>query len=137
MLFRSVEALRAQNMKKMVLISPYVKSHNEHEIEYLSALGFSVVHDVALALPPSDGYLAYPPRSWCEVIRANLRDEADGYFLSCTNTTQIETIAPMEPELKKPIVNSNQATIWAALKRVAGKLGGMPEAPALGSLMWR
>jgi maleate isomerase len=132
-----VEALRAQNMKKMVLISPYVKSHNEHEIEYLSALGFSVVHDVALALPPSDGYLAYPPRSWCEVIRANLRDEADGYFLSCTNTTQIETIAPMEPELKKPIVNSNQATIWAALKRVAGKLGGMPEAPALGSLMWR
>lgn len=132
-----VEAFRASNMRKLVIVSPYVQSHNDHEIEYLSALGFETLHDVALNLPPSDGYLAFPPARWLDVVRANLRDAADGYFLSCTNTTQIDTIATLEPELGKPVINSNQATIWASLKRIAGKIGGMPSVPALGGLMTR
>ncbi len=132
-----VEALRASNMKKLVIISPYQQSHNDHEKAYLSALGFETLHDVALNLPPSDGYLSFPPAKWIEVVRANLRARADGYFLSCTNTTQIDTIATLEPELGKPVLNSNQATIWAALKRIAGKIGGMPRVPELGGLMTR
>ena len=68
-------------------------------------------------------------------MRANLRDEADGYFLSCTNTTQIDAIATLEPELAKPVVNSNQATIWAAMKHLSEKLGPRPPAPELGRLM--
>ncbi len=132
-----VEALKASQIKKMVLISPYVQASNDHEIDYLSALGFETLHNVALAVPPSDGYLSIAPSRWREIVRANLRDAADGYFLSCTNTTQIETITTLEPELGKPVVNSNQATIWASLKRLSGKLGGMPSIPALGSLMRR
>ena len=132
-----VEALRASHIKKLVLVSPYVQSHNDHEIEYLNALGFATVHDVALNVPPSDGYLSVSPARWCDIVRANTRDAADGYFLSCTNTTQIDTIATLERELGKPVINSNQATIWASLKRVASQLGGMPQRAELGSLMQR
>ena len=131
-----VEALRASAMKKMVLISPYPQSHNDHEKEYLEALGFKVVHDVALGVPSVD-YPHVPPSKWLEVTRANLRDEADGIFLSCTNTTQIDIIALLEAELGKPVVNSNQATIWASLKRLAPKLGQITPPAALGSLMGR
>jgi maleate isomerase len=130
-----VEALRASHIKKMVLVSPYVQASNDHEIEYLAALGFETLHDVALAVPASDGYLSVSPSRWCDIVRANLREAADGYFLSCTNTTQINTITTLEPELRKPVVNSNQATIWASLKRLSGKLGGMPRIPELGGLM--
>ncbi len=130
-----VEALRASDMRKIVIVSPYHQAHNDSEKAYLSALGFETVHDVALGLPPSDGYLAYPPAQWIEVVRANQRAAADGYFLSCTNTTQIDAIPALERELGKPVLNSNQATIWACLKRVAGKIGGMPRVPALGGLM--
>ena len=130
-----VEAFRASGMTKIVLVSPYVQSHNDHEIAYLLEQGFETLHDVALNASPSDGYLAIPPSRWCDVVRANMRDDADGYFLSCTNTTQIDTIATLELEMQKPVINSNQATIWAGLKRIAGKLGGMPQIPALGALM--
>ena len=130
-----VEALRASHIEKMVLISPYVQASNDHEIEYLAALGFETLHDVALAVPPGDGYLSVSPARWCDIVRANLRDAADGYFLSCTNTTQIDTIPVLEPELGKPVINSNQATIWASLKRLSEKLGGMPEISGMGSLM--
>jgi len=131
-----VEALRASAMTKMVLISPYPQSHNDHEKDYLEALGFKVLHDVALGVPSID-YPHVPPSKWLEVARANLRDDADGIFLSCTNTTQIDIIALLEAELGKPVVNSNQATIWASLKRLAPKLGQITPPAALGSLMGR
>ena len=131
-----VEALRASAMTKMVLISPYPQSHNDHEKDYLEALGFEVIHDVALGVPSVD-YPHVPPSQWLEVTRANWRDEADGIFLSCTNTTQIDIIALLEAELGKPVVNSNQATIWASLKRLAPKLGPTTPPAALGSLMGR
>ena len=132
-----VEAFHASGVRRLVIISPYVQSHNDHEKEYLAALGFETVHDVALNLPPSDGYLAFPPSGWIETTLANRRAEADGYFLSCTNTTQIDAIPALERELGKPVINSNQATMWAALKRVADHIGGMPHIAELGGLMAR
>ena len=123
-------------MTKMVLISPYPQSHNDHEKDYLEALGFKVLHDVALGVPSID-YPHVPPSKWLEVARANLRDDADGIFLSCTNTTQIDIISALEAETGKPVVNSNQATIWAALKRLEQKLGHSPRPASLGALMRR
>ena len=71
-----------------------------------------------LALPGSDDYLAQPPERWVELAVGNARPAADGYFLSCTNTTQIEAIADIERALGKPVVNSNQAVLWGALRRL-------------------
>ncbi len=131
-----VEALRASAIRSMVIVSPYSQSHNDHEKAYLEALGFSVVHDVALGVPSVD-YPHVPPAKWLDVTRDNLRDEADGIFLSCTNTTQIDVIAALEAQTGKPVVNSNQATIWASLKRLAPKLGAPATHVALGALMRR
>ena len=61
------------------------------------------------------------PREWTELARQHDRPEADGIFLSCTNTTQIEAIADIERALGKPVVNSNQAVLWGCVKRL--KLG--------------
>jgi maleate isomerase len=129
-----VEAFRASAMRRIVLVSPYRQSHNDHEIAYLRALGFDTIHDVALDLSRSDGYLAAPPSQWVETVLANRRAEADGYFLSCTNTTQIDAVATLEAALGKPVVNSNQATIWAAMKRLAEKLGPQSAPTGLGAL---
>ncbi|HWO43275.1 MAG TPA: hypothetical protein VNO43_15840 [Candidatus Eisenbacteria bacterium] len=112
-----VQALRRLGVKKLVLVSPYVKKTNEHESRYLLASGFEVIHDVGLGLT-SEGYSAVTPEEWIRVVSENARPEADGYFLSCTNTRMIEAIRELEQRLDRPIVSSNQAALWACLKKL-------------------
>jgi len=129
------EALDALQLKRLILLTPYDQDTNDHEIDYIRQIGLTVVHDVALALPGSDQYLAQPPERWVALAVEHARDGADGYFLSCTNTTQIEAIEPIERRLGKPVVNSNQAVLWACMKRLRPKLGGAEPAPGLGRLV--
>ena len=110
-------AMNHLGIKKLVLISPYVKQTNEHEIQYLSECGFNVVHEHGLALD-SDGYIAVTPQEWIKVVKENSRPDADGYLLSCTNTRTIEAIEELEGALGKPVITSNQATLWACLKKL-------------------
>ena len=110
-------------IKKLVLISPYVKETNAHEVKYLNEAGYTVVHELGLGLEPH-AYAQVTPAEWQKVVKENTRAEADGYFLSCTNTRMIEAIDDLEKDLDKPVVNSNQATIWACLKRLGLKHSG-------------
>lgn len=130
-----VEALRALAIRRPVLVSPYVQATNDHEKDYLARLGVTVVNDVALDLKGGDEYLTVPPERWVEVARDAMRPDADGLLLSCTNTTQIEAIAPLERALGLPVVNSNQAVLWAAMRRLGDRLGGAKLAPELGRLV--
>ena len=125
-----LEALQALGLKKLVVLSPY--RSNQAVIDYLKATGFAVVHDVALGLKSLE-FADVTPREWTELARQHDRPEADGIFLSCTNTTQIEAIEAIERETGKPAVNSNQATLWAALKR-APAFGAIPRIAGLGRL---
>lgn len=133
------QAFDALGIRRYVLVSPYEADVNAHEIRYFKAIGLDCVHDVALGLkPPSDAYVAAPPLLWRDVTLANAREQADGYFLSCTNTTQIDVIEVLESALGKPVVNSNQATIWAVLRLLAAKIGRVATpSSALGALAMR
>ena len=59
-----------------------------------------------------------PQGEWTDLTVENCRPEADGYFLSCTATSMIDAIEDVERRLDKPVVNSNQAVLWAALRRL-------------------
>jgi maleate isomerase len=128
------DALHALGLHKLVLLSPY--QSNASIIAYLAAAGFTVVSDVALKCATAAEFETITPQRWVELARENDRPEADGIFLSCTNTTQIEAVAAIEEALGKPVVNSNQAVLWGCLKRLKGKLGDAFSTPEnLGQLM--
>jgi maleate isomerase len=126
------DALRALRLTKLVVLSPYMS--NASIIAYLGAAGFTVVKDVALKCATAADFETVTPQRWLELAQDNDTPEADGIFLSCTNTTQIEAVTAIEAALGKPVVNSNQAVLWGCLKRLKDKLGrGAP--PDLGLLM--
>jgi maleate isomerase len=127
-----VEALNALGIKKLVIVSPY--QDNDVIVAYLQSCGFTVVHDVALRLNGHEASAA-TPQKWVETTLEHARADADGYFLSCTNTTQIEAIEDLEAALGKPVVSSNQAVLWGAVKRLKAKLGDDVAMPHLGRLM--
>jgi maleate isomerase len=128
-----LEALKSLGMRRVVLFSPYPQVTNDHEKSFLAVHGIEVVSDVALAAGMSDDYIRVPATRWIELAREYARVPADGYFLSCTNTTQIEAVETIERESGKPAVNSNQATLWASLKRLALP-DGVPRIVGLGRL---
>jgi maleate cis-trans isomerase len=123
------QAFDKLGIKRLVLISPYVKATNQLEVSYLAETGYTVLHEIGLALD-SHAYASVTPEEWKQVVQENTRPAADGYFLSCTNTRMIEAVPDLERDLNKPVVNSNQATIWACLK----KLGIAHTDKRLGSL---
>ena len=127
------DALRALELRRLVVLSPY--QSNDNIIDYLAAAGFTVVNDVALKCKTAADFEAITPQHWLELAKEADRPDADGIFLSCTNTTQIEAVAAIEEALGKPVVNSNQAVLWGCLKRLKQKLGGVPPMPDLGRLM--
>jgi len=46
-------------------------------------------------------------------------DDADAYFVSCANIRSIDVIEALEDQLNRPVITSNQAALWSAL-RLAG-----------------
>jgi len=112
-----IQAFDRFGIKKLVLISPYVKATNQLEVNYLTETGYTVLHELGLGLE-THAYSKVTPQEWRSIVKENTRTDADGYFLSCTNTRMIEAIEDLEKDLDKPVINSNQATIWACLKKL-------------------
>jgi maleate isomerase len=127
-----LEALQALGMKKVVLLTPY--KSNKAVIDYLTAAGVRVLRDIAMKLEAKD-FGTVTPSQWAQMAKDLDGPDSDGVFLSCTNTRQIEAIADIEKALGKPVVNSNQAVLWGAVKRLRGALGPLAPMPQLGRLM--
>lgn len=130
-----VEAMNALNIKRPILISPYVQATNDREIAYLRDRGITVPRDVALAIGGGALYPTISPQRWHEIALEAAVSDGDGYFLSCTNTSQIEAVNSIEAATGKPVVNSNQAAIWLCLNRLAARLDPADPPAPIGRLM--
>ena len=113
-----VEALNSLGVGKLVLITPYDEATGQKETRYLEEAGFEVIHELGLGLTGVDEYIMVPAQRWQQIAISNARDDADGYLLSCTNTNMIAVIEACESHLGKPVITSNQAVLWACLKRL-------------------
>jgi maleate isomerase len=110
-------ALRALGARRLVLVTPYPPEANAHEREFFAEAGLEVVRDRALDLPRTGGgYAAAPPSLWLEVTQAEADPRADAYLLSCTTIQTIDIIEELEARLARPVVTSNQATLWYCLR---------------------
>ena len=113
-----IEVLNSLGVGKLVLITPYDEATGQTETRYLEDAGFEVIHELGLGLTSVDEYIMVPAQRWQQIAISNARDDADGYLLSCTNTNMIAVIEACEKHLGKPVVTSNQAVLWACLKRL-------------------
>lgn len=109
-------AFAALKAKRIVLVTPYIESVNLREIEFLAHYGYEVVSDVGLGLLEGTGMAAVTPAQWVDLVRNHRDDSADVYFLSCTAINVTSIIEPLERELGRPVVTSNQAMLWHCLQ---------------------
>jgi maleate isomerase len=110
---RAFDALGA---RRIVLITPYSAATTEHEAEFLRQAGYDVLWAQGFALAGSDAYCATPPQFWRDQAIEAARPEADAYLISCANISVFGVIRELEARLERPVVTSNQAVIWDALR---------------------
>ena len=113
-----LDALRAVGATSLAVATPYLEELNVIERQFLEASGFAVVSIAGLGCATD-----------AEIGRLELADavalvervdtpEADAVFISCTNLHCLPAIASLEWQLGKPVVTSNIAGAWAALRQI-------------------
>lgn len=126
-----LEGLRALKARRIVLVTPYIDAvvaretafFEWHGIEVLTALGADINGNWEMAQEPE--------QRWQEMCLAAQDDRAEAYVLSCTAIRTHDIIAPLEEALKRPVLTSNQALAWLALRRT----GAAQARPGFGRLM--
>lgn len=111
-----VESLRELEAEKVVVATPYIEELNELERNFLESQGFEVLKMRGLGLVRNLDIGREPPSTAYRLAREVFRPEADAVFISCTNFRTIEIIEALEADLRRPVVTSNQASIWKALR---------------------
>jgi maleate isomerase len=98
------------------VVTPYTDEINEGLTTFLTAHGFDVLSMAGQQIVPNVEIGAQAPETIVAFAKANLDPAANGLFLSCTNWRAMEVAERLERETGKPVVTSNQATLWAALR---------------------
>ena len=115
-----VEALRALGIRKLLLVGPYPHAIMKAEVKFLEFYGFEVPCYETFDCMTSEKNRALTSEQIAQRVldmRAVI-DDCDGVFVSCTNILVMDQIEILELALGKPIVTSNQATLWSIFRKM-------------------
>src|SRR5690606_20147215 len=120
-----VAALRALNVERIALATPYVRFVNEAEVRFLERHGFKVTSVYCLETCHTQeerrAINRVPPETIMRMAREADRPNAQAIFISCTALATIGMIDELEKTFAKPVVTSNQASFWSCLRLVGVK----------------
>jgi maleate cis-trans isomerase len=133
-----VDALAALGVRKVSIATPYHDVINDHERVFLAENGIETLAIAGLGLgangPVDFPLIAQTPLEKIDAhVRAVVVPGSDACLITCTDFPTLLLHERLETDLRLPVVTSNQATLWAALRRA-----GIADAiPRLGVLFQR
>jgi arylmalonate decarboxylase len=115
-----VDAMRALGARRIALATPRTEFVNRKEVSWLEEQGFQVTsyHGLQLGETAEERFNIgrVPVDVAFRLAKMVDRPDAELVFISCTNLPSLEVIARIEQEIGKPVVTSNQATMWSCLR---------------------
>ena len=128
-----VAALRALGITRPAIATSYLADIDARLVAVLRQSGFEVAAIRGLGLKRSIDMGKVLPDETYKLAREVARSatDPDGIFISCGNLRSFEAIEPLEADTGLPVVTSNQAGLWQALR-----MAGVDERlPRLGRLL--
>jgi maleate cis-trans isomerase len=129
-----VAALRFFGARRVSVATPYPDWNNGRLRAYLEASGFEVLNlegEPNAARSGNQGINDRDPEEVVAFASRVCRPEADALLCSCTAWRSLEAVAELERRTGKPVVTSNQASVWAAFRAI----GLTPEIHGFGRLL--
>ena len=120
-----IEALGYLAVRRVALATPYLDSVNTLERAFFESRGVTVVACRGLGLS-GRAIREVPPERVVELVRQTDCPEAEAIYVSCTDLRALEAVDALEAERGKPVLTSNQVTLWALLRacRWSGAIPG-------------
>ena len=116
----AVAALAALQVRRIALLTPYIRSINDFMHNYIEARGTAVTRIASFEHADDNEVARIDAASLCAgVAQLALHDDADAVFVSCTSLRVGTLIPQLEAMTGKPVISSNFAMAWHAL-RLAG-----------------
>ncbi len=111
-----VGAFRSLGVRTVAIVAPYMPAVVDGEAAFLSAHGIEVLARRPLGLRAQE-FVGISPSEWRKhAVELAAECDPDAVFLSCANVRTLELIDDLERELGKPVVTSNQAAFWGAVR---------------------
>jgi maleate isomerase len=113
-----VEAFTALNVKKIVVTTPYKSAVNHAEKKFLEENGFTVLRLHGVESPEPKFVPQIFPEEMYRLTKEAFQGDAEAIFISCTGLHVDTIIDLLEDDFQRPVITSNQATLWSALKKI-------------------
>ncbi len=111
-------ALRAVGATSLAIATPYMDDLNRIERAFFAESGFRVAEIAGLGCATDAEIGRLEPEEAAVLAERVDTPDVDAVFISCTNWHCLPAVASMERRFGKPVVTSNQAGAWAALRRI-------------------
>jgi maleate isomerase len=112
----ALAAFRALRLRRIAVLTPYPRDINEQVRRYLAERELEIAAFGSFGKPTDPEIAAIAPDSIVSAARSLDAPDIDGIFLSCTGMRGLAAVAPLEAALGKPVVSSNQALAWHAMR---------------------
>jgi len=115
-------ALKALGIKRLSMATPYNDATNEKESAFIERHGFEVSAMKGLGLGGTlekiQKISRVPPSDIFAHAKSVDRDDAEAILICCTDFGSTGIVEDLEKDLGKPVITSNSASFWHALRRV-------------------
>ena len=140
-----LEAMQVLGFRRMAVVTPYPDVVNDRLRAFFEGNGIEVASLETFDQPSVWAHADNSPESIYQMACKAYTDKADGLFISCTQMRAIDVADQLERDLGIPVVAANQASFWAALRRIGlkdrvkgfGRLFEIEELPNASSAQWR
>src|SRR5262249_59680334 len=130
--------LRFLGGRRVSVATPSPEWNNKQLRTSLEAMGFEVLNvegEPQAAASGNQGINDHDPEEVVAFASGVCRPEADALLCSCTAWRSVEAVGELERRTGKPVVTSNQASIWASFRPLGlttpiKGFGRLLEAPA-------
>ena len=115
----AAEGFRKLGVGRVSVLTPYSDSINQPMAAFLAENGIEVTAMDSFDIASDVDVSRVPPEAIIEAAVAVDRPDSEAVFVSCTALRAATAVAAMEERIGKPVIASNQALLWQAL-RLAG-----------------
>jgi len=125
----AIDGLKQLGLGRIALLTPYPDPVNQPLAHFIQGNGITIEKMSTFDLDSDIDVGRIPVPAIIEAARAADHKDAEAMFLSCTALQAADCITELEKTLGKPVLTSNQAMLWRAMRLAGynGKISGFGE----------